>query len=118
MAFRSPEALQYNQVSPRSDVYCLGVVILEVVTGKFPSEYLNNGNGGTDVVQWVKSAIAEGREADVLDPEIAAESPDQMRRLLHIGEACAESIPDLRLDLGEAIRRIEEIQAGVGGEIG
>ncbi|RAL42471.1 hypothetical protein DM860_016758 [Cuscuta australis] len=118
MAFRSPEALQYNQVSPRSDVYCLGVVILEVVTGKFPSEYLNNGNGGTDVVQWVKSAIAEGREAEVLDPEIAADSSDQMRQLLHVGAECAESNPDRRLDLGEAIRRIEEIQAGVGGEIG
>ncbi|CAH9055872.1 unnamed protein product [Cuscuta epithymum] len=120
MAFRSPEALQFNQVSPKSDVYCLGIVILEVVTGKFPSEYLNNGNGGTDVVQWVKSAIADGREDEVLDPEIAVDSrcsTEQMRRLLRVGEACAESNPDRRLDLREAIRRIEEIvHAADGGE--
>lgn len=113
MAFWSPEAQQCNHVSPKSDVYCLGILILEVVTGKFPSQYLNNGNGGTDVVQWVKSAVAEGREAEVLDPEIAAGSEStsgQMQRLLHIGDACAESNPDQRIDLREAIRRIKGIQ--------
>ncbi|XP_019198416.1 PREDICTED: pollen receptor-like kinase 3 [Ipomoea nil] len=117
LAFRSPEGLQYNKVSPKSDVYCLGIVILEVVTGKFPSQYLNNGNGGTDVVQWVNSAIAEGREAEVFDPEIAgSESTSvQMRQLLHIGVACAESNPDQRIALWEAIRRIEEIPTTSGG---
>nr|GMD08328.1 pollen receptor-like kinase 3 [Ipomoea batatas] len=79
------------KVTPKSDVYCLGIVILEVVTGKFPLQYLNNGNGGTDVVQW-----------------------DQMWQLLHIGVACADSNPKHRITLREVIRRIEEIPTSSG----
>ncbi|KAH0738362.1 hypothetical protein KY290_037067 [Solanum tuberosum] len=66
IAFKSPEAVRNNQVTPKCDVYCLGIVILEIITGKFPSQYLNTGKEGIDISQWVKSAIAEGREAELL----------------------------------------------------
>ena len=112
-AYKSPEASQHNQISPRSDVFCLGVVILEILTGKFPSQYLNNGKGGTDVVQWVASAISEGREIELLDPEIASNrnSLDEMKKLVYIGHACTASNPQKRLDMMEAVRRIEEIKS-------
>lgn len=116
-AYKAPEAAQHGQVSPKCDVYCFGVVILEILTGKFPSQYLSNGKGGTDVVQWVASAISEGREAELLDPEIAnsRNSMGEMEKLLHIGAACTESNPQKRLDMAEAVRRIEEIK-GKGGQ--
>lgn len=112
LAYKAPESLQYRHVSPKCDVYCLGIVILEILTGKFPSQYLNNGKGGTDVVQWVLSAISEKREAELFDPEISGPkcSLGEMEKLLHIGAACVEQNPDQRPDMKEAIRRIEEIQ--------
>lgn len=113
-AYRSPEYTQYQQISPKSDVYCLGIIILETLTGKFPSQYLSAGKGGTDVAEWVRSAIAENREAELLDPEIAhaaADSMNQMVELLRIGSACTENNPSQRPDMPTAIRRIEEIQA-------
>ncbi|XAR67214.1 Non-specific serine/threonine protein kinase [Bertholletia excelsa] len=110
-AFKSPEAILYQQLSPKSDVYCLGIVILEVLTGKFPSQYLSNQKGGIDVVQWVRSAVSESREAELIDPEIAiaSNSVAEMVKLLHVGAACTESEPEQRIDMKEAIRRIEEI---------
>lgn len=102
---------QDQHVSPKCDVYCLGIVILEIITGKFPSQYLSNGKGGTDVVQWVKSAIEENRETELIDPEIASEaSESEMQRLLQIAAECTESNPENRLDMKEAIRRIQEIK--------
>lgn len=111
-AYKAPEVAQLGQVSPKCDVYCLGIVILEILTGKYPSQYLSNNKGGIDLVQWVASAIADGRESELFDPEIASigHSLGEMKRLLHIGAACTESHPDLRLDMTEAIRRIEEVQ--------
>ncbi|GAV61424.1 Pkinase domain-containing protein/LRR_1 domain-containing protein, partial [Cephalotus follicularis] len=111
-AYKAPEAAQYGQVSPKCDVYCLGIVILEILTGKFPSQYLSTGKGGTDVIQWVASAISEKRETELLDPEIASSlnSIGEMKKLLHIGAACTESNPELRLDMREAITRIEDIK--------
>ncbi|XP_009788384.1 pollen receptor-like kinase 3 [Nicotiana tabacum] len=120
IAFKSPEAVQNHQVTPKSDVYCLGIVILEILTGKFPSQYLNTGKGGIDIVQWVKSAIAEGREAELYDPDIIASaknSTSQMKELLHIGAACVESNPQQRINITEVIRRIEEIQQQTGQTI-
>ncbi|KAK6914667.1 Leucine-rich repeat-containing N-terminal, plant-type [Dillenia turbinata] len=112
-AYKSPEA-QLHQVSAKSDVYCLGIVILEILTGKFPSQYFNNGKGGTDVVQWVYSAIADKREIEVLDPEIASSqySIEDMKTLLHIGAMCADSNPNKRLEIKEVVSRIQELRVG------
>ncbi|XP_016462155.1 pollen receptor-like kinase 3 [Nicotiana tabacum] len=110
-AYKSPEAIQNQQISPKSDVYCLGIIILEILTGKFPSQYLNNQKGGTDVVQWVQSAIADNRESELIDQEIAnaTDSIEQMVKLLHVGAACTVNDPEKRIDMKEASRRIEEI---------
>ncbi|XP_043722616.1 pollen receptor-like kinase 3 [Telopea speciosissima] len=119
-AYKTPESLQYHLVSTKCDVYCLGIIILEIITGKFPSQYLNHGKGGTDVVQWVQTAMLEKREAELFDPEIAGSrrSLGEMERLLHIGAACTEQSPEQRPDMKEAIRRIEEIQVEGGQEGG
>lgn len=113
-AYRSPEAVQRRQVSPKCDVYCLGVVVLEVVTGKFPSQYLSSGMGGTDVVEWAAAAVEERREAELIDPEIIAggggkRSTAGMERLLRIAAACTDPSPENRPSMKEAARRIEAV---------
>ncbi|KAI3802824.1 hypothetical protein L1987_30967 [Smallanthus sonchifolius] len=106
-AYKSPEGVN---VSQKSDVYCMGIIILEIITGKYPSQYFNNQKGGTDVVQWVKSALGEHREKELIDPEISSSEDEEdvreMVKLLHVGAACTESEPDERIDLKDAIRRI------------
>lgn len=113
-AYRSPEAI----VGHKSDVYCLGIVILEVVTGKYPSQYVVNynnqkGESGTDVVQWVRSALDEKREGELIDSEAVTTGEEecvrQMEKLLRIGAACTETEVDTRIDLKEAITRIEDV---------
>ncbi|CAN4094547.1 unnamed protein product [Withania somnifera] len=110
-AYKAPEAIQNQQLSPKCDVYCLGIIIFEILTGKFPSQYLNNQKGGTDVVQWVQSAIADQRESELIDPEIASATDfvKQMVKLLHVGAACTISDPDKRIDVKETLRRVEDI---------
>ncbi|KAK1264338.1 putative inactive leucine-rich repeat receptor-like protein kinase [Acorus gramineus] len=125
LAFHSPES---HNPSPKSDVYCLGILVLEILTGKFPSVYLGNNKGGIDVAEWVASAAAEGREAELFDPQILVGASKaavaDMERLVRVGSACAEADPDRRPDMREAARRIEEITggetssaAGFGGEL-
>ncbi|KAL2338801.1 hypothetical protein Fmac_013247 [Flemingia macrophylla] len=112
-AYKTPDYVTYQRVSQKTDVYCLGIIILEIITGKFPSQYHSNGKGGTDVVQWVFTAISERREVECIDPELTsnhANSVNQMLQLLQVGAACTESNPDQRLSMKEAIRRIEEVQ--------
>ncbi|KAL5131298.1 Pollen receptor-like kinase 6 [Glycine soja] len=81
-------------------------------------QYLSNGKGGADVVQWVETAISEGRESKVLDPEIAGSRNwlGGIKQLLHIGASCTKSNPLWRLDMAEAVRRIMEIKFEGGHE--
>ncbi|KAL1371736.1 hypothetical protein HN51_001966 [Arachis hypogaea] len=111
-AYKTPDYTEYKHVSQKTDVYCLGIIILEIITGKFPSQYHSNGKGGTDVVQWVSTAISEKREADLIDPDLHPNSSSlpQMLHLLRIGADCTEPNPQRRLPMKEAIRRIEELQ--------
>ena len=110
-AFRSPEGTTRAVVSARSDVYCLGVVLLELVTGRFPSQYLLTARGGTDVVHWAAGAVAEGGERDLVDPAIAAGGGDAAVRLLRVGVHCAKPEPECRPSVAEAARMVEEIAA-------
>ncbi|PKA47061.1 putative inactive leucine-rich repeat receptor-like protein kinase [Apostasia shenzhenica] len=113
-AFKSPEILRDRHVSPKSDVYCLGIIVLELLSGKFPAQYLNNTKGGTDVVRWAGSVIAENQPASLLDPAITqgckAEVPE-MEGMVRVGAELIEADPDRRPDMKEAARRIEEVGA-------
>ncbi|XVE51836.1 hypothetical protein DITRI_Ditri02bG0072900 [Diplodiscus trichospermus] len=116
-ASKTPEAIQ-GTISPKSDVYCLGMLIFEILTGKFPSQYLSNGKGGTDIVQWVTSALSESRQVELLDPEITSSqnSFGSIEELLHIGLLCTQSSPEQRINMKEAVRLIEEIHVEGGLE--
>ncbi|KAK9060532.1 hypothetical protein SSX86_021236 [Deinandra increscens subsp. villosa] len=113
-AYKSPEAARTHRVSHKCDVYCLGIIILEVLTGKYPSQYVNSGQGGTDLVEWVKSAIHEDREVELLDPDITGSSKyiGEMKKLLHIASNCTDSDPEARLEISEVISSVENIQGG------
>ncbi|XP_020099807.1 pollen receptor-like kinase 3 [Ananas comosus] len=119
LAYKSPEALQHrSRVSAKSDVYCFGVVLLELLTGKFPSQYLNNTKGGTDVVQWMASAISERREAEMLDADVAqsaaaaaAGRAEAAVRLMRLCAACTDASPEQRPEMREAAALVGQ-QAG------
>lgn len=114
-AYRTPEGTEHRLVSPKSDVFCLGFVILELLTGKFPSQYAHDTTGGTDVVQRAASAIVEKREADVLDGDIAAPDTTQgMVRLLRVAAACVDANPEERPEMLEVAELIQEIASGSG----
>ncbi|VAH91492.1 unnamed protein product [Triticum turgidum subsp. durum] len=119
-AFRSPEAvaaLQQQQrvpVSARSDVYCFGVVLLELITGRFPSQYLLNARGGTDVVHWAAAAVTEGSEHEVIDPVIAAAGGGSVVQLVRIAVECTDPAPESRPNMAEVARMVEEVASASG----
>ncbi|KAI9122802.1 hypothetical protein K1719_005691 [Acacia pycnantha] len=50
-AFKSPDYVEHQLISQKADVYCLGIIILEIITGKLPSQYHSNDEDNTtDVV--------------------------------------------------------------------
>ncbi|KAJ6732100.1 LEUCINE-RICH REPEAT RECEPTOR-LIKE PROTEIN KINASE PXC1 [Salix purpurea] len=60
VAYKSPECSRSDRPNRKTDVWSLGILILEILTGKFPENYLTVGKGGdADLATWVNSAVRE-----------------------------------------------------------
>lgn len=113
-AFKSPE-FSSNRVSRKTDVWSLGILILEILTGKFPENYLKPADGNralaTDLAAWVNSVVREEWTGEVFDKEIrGGEGEGEMLKLLKIGMSCCERRVEQRLDWREAADRIQELR--------
>ncbi|XP_023536136.1 pollen receptor-like kinase 2 [Cucurbita pepo subsp. pepo] len=114
-AYKSPEFIRHRRVSRKTDVWSLGILILELLTGKFPANYLRHGGGAAngDLAAWVKSAVREEWTAEVFDGDMMKGTKNEdgeMVRLLRIGMICSEEDEDRRWGLKEAVEKIEELK--------
>ncbi|OAY82444.1 putative LRR receptor-like serine/threonine-protein kinase, partial [Ananas comosus] len=113
VAYKSPEFAKYGKLSKKSDVWSFGILILEILTGNFPTIYLKKGNSGPDPAMWIGSIVREECTDKVFDAEMLNRNEDgrvEMMKLLNIGLSCCEEDVHKRLELKEAIKRIEEVR--------
>ncbi|KAJ7970120.1 LRR receptor-like kinase [Quillaja saponaria] len=108
-----PEFFQGKKLTHKADVYCFGVILLEVLTGRIPgeiSEGIEETNG--DLSNWVRMVMNDGWSIDILDLEIQAakEGHDQKLKLTEIAIECTDMIPEKRPEMSEVWRRVEEIE--------
>ncbi|OEL23294.1 Pollen receptor-like kinase 1 [Dichanthelium oligosanthes] len=119
VAYKSPEcAAQGGRPGRKSDVWSLGILILEVLTGKFPANYLRQGRVGTDLAGWVHSVVREEWTGEVFDKDMrrTRSGEGEMVKLLKVGMGCCEPDVSRRWGLEEALVRIEELREHDAGD--
>ncbi|CDY39700.1 BnaA04g14170D [Brassica napus] len=97
--------------TPKSDVYCFGVVVFELVTGKKPvgDEYLDEKD--TDLVTWVRSLVRKSQGSKAVDPKIQQTgSEDQMEEALKIGYLCTADLPSKRPSMQQVVGLLKDIE--------
>jgi serine/threonine protein kinase len=116
--YRAPEVVDTRRLSFKADVYSLGVLLLELLTGKSPSHASLEGDGTLDLPRWVQSVVREEWTAEVFDVELVrlgASAEEEMVALLQVAMTCVATVPDARPDAPDVVRMIEEIGGGHGG---
>lgn len=103
--YRAPETRKSNRrLTPRSDVYAFGVLLLELLTGKPPLQHANLI--ATDLPSWVRSV----REDDGADDE-------RLMMIVGIAAACIRSSPESRPTTWQVLKMIQEVkEADMGGD--
>ncbi|CAF2170843.1 unnamed protein product [Brassica napus] len=110
LGYRAPELSKLKKASVKTDVYSLGVIILELLTGKSPSEALN----GVDLLpQWVAAAVKEESTNEVFDVELLNDVNtvgDEMLNTLKLALHCVDPAPSARPEAQQVMTQLREIR--------
>lgn len=110
---KTPEFLKFKKMTHKADIYCFGIIVLEIVTGKIPGD-ISPGIEGTfgDLSDWVRMVVNNDWSTDILDVEISGdrEGHDDMLKLTEIALECTDEAAEKRPKIDEILRQIEEIE--------
>lgn len=106
--------LENESPTPKSDVYCFGIVLFELITGKKPiSNDYHEGKEST-LVSWVRELVRNDKESVAIDPKIRETGPDeQMVEALKIGYLCTADLPSKRPSMQQIVGLLKDIQPSV-----
>lgn len=125
-----PSFVEYgmgSNYSPDGDVYSFGILLLEMFTGKKPTD--NAFEDGMNLHNYVQTALPEGVD-EIVDPTIVPRSGndgvepecdgieqtklDQKREcllsIMRIGIACSVESPKERIDIADVVRELQLIK--------
>lgn len=109
LGYRAPELSKLKKANTKTDIYSLGVIILELLTGKSPGEAMN----GVDLPQWVASIVKEEWTNEVFDLELMRDAStigDELLNTLKLALHCVDPSPSARPEVQQVLQQLEEIR--------
>lgn len=109
--YRAPELAKPKYADTKSDVYSLGVIILELLTGKSPSKVCDVLD--QELPQWVASIVKEEWTNEVFDVEIMRDAPEigeELLNVLKLALHCVDPEPEDRPPARDVARKLEELK--------
>ncbi|KAH9775799.1 protein kinase domain-containing protein [Citrus sinensis] len=105
--YLAPEYLQSGRATEKSDVYSFGVLLLELVTGKRPTDptFVKRG---LNVVGWMNTLLKENRLEDVIDKRCADADMETVEAILEIAARCTDANPDDRPSMNQVLQLLEQ----------
>lgn len=103
--------LEYDSPTPKSDVYCFGVVLFELITGKKPIGDDYPEEKEANLVSWVRGLVRKSQGSRAIDPKIRDTGPDdQMVEALKIGYLCTADLPTKRPTMQQIVGLLKDIE--------
>ncbi|KAL4384037.1 hypothetical protein GQ457_15G015860 [Hibiscus cannabinus] len=107
--YRAPEVTDAGKVSQKADVYSFGILLLELLTGKAPTNASLNEEG-VDFPRCAQSILREWT-AEVFDPQLLRDQnvKEDVGMLLQVAIDCTAKYPEKRPSMSQMITQIEEL---------
>nr|CAD1837103.1 unnamed protein product [Ananas comosus var. bracteatus] len=118
LGYAAPEYAANPVPTTKGDVYALGVVLLELATGRKPGEIGTDAVGvrfAGNLVDWVRKLAGEGRIRDAVDESLRGKGHDiEIVESLKIAMGCVVNSPQERFSMYGAYRSLRNIGDGYG----
>uniref|UniRef100_A0A2N9F2C4 non-specific serine/threonine protein kinase n=1 Tax=Fagus sylvatica TaxID=28930 RepID=A0A2N9F2C4_FAGSY len=101
--YLDPEYFLTRKLTDKSDVYSLGIVFLELLTGKQPISH------GKNIVREVKVGVQSGMIFSVIDERMGPYPSECVVKYLTLALKCCEVDTDARPSMAEVVRELESI---------
>ncbi|XP_057420904.1 LRR receptor-like serine/threonine-protein kinase FEI 1 [Lotus japonicus] len=105
--YLAPEYLQSGRATEKSDVYSFGVLLLELVTGKRPTDP-SFANRGLNVVGWMNTLQKENRLEDVVDRRCTDADAGTLEVILELAARCTDANADDRPSMNQVLQLLEQ----------
>ncbi|KAK1404239.1 putative leucine-rich repeat receptor-like protein kinase [Heracleum sosnowskyi] len=120
---KCPEFAETKKLTHKADVYCFGIILLEVITGKIPGEITSgfrgeDGSSINNLSDWVKMVVNNDWSPDILDMEILSskEGHEEMLKLTELALQCTDLAPESRPNMSQVLEKIAEIEQMSGDQ--
>jgi serine/threonine protein kinase len=114
LGYIPPEYGSSSVATYRGDVYSLGVVLLELVTGRRPVDMARPVGGGRDVTSWAVRMRREARGDEVIDASVGVgerRHREEAARVLDVACACVSDNPKSRPTAQQVVEWLDAIAA-------
>ncbi|KAL2333094.1 hypothetical protein Fmac_014307 [Flemingia macrophylla] len=101
--YLDPEYFLTHKLTDKSDVYSLGVVFLELLTGMQPISH------GKNIVREVNVAYQSGMVFSIIDERMGSYPSEHVEKFLTLAMKCCEDEPEARPSMAEVVRELENI---------
>lgn len=104
--YLAPEYMQSGRATEKTDVYSFGVLVLEVISGKRPTDasYIEKG---FNIVGWLNYLASENRRTEIVDPLCERVQTESLDSLLSVATQCVSSSPDDRPTMHRVVQILE-----------
>lgn len=97
-------------MNEKSDIYSFGVVLLELVTGKRPTD---PELGDKDMAKWVCTTLYRCGLESVIDPRLDLGFKEEISKVIHIGLLCTSPLPLNRPSMRKVVIMLQEVSGVV-----
>ncbi|KAI8001399.1 Cysteine-rich receptor-like protein kinase 10 [Camellia lanceoleosa] len=109
--YMSPEYAMRGQFSTKSDVFSLGVLILEIISGKKNNTFYQAGSA-EDLLSYAWKLWWEGRPLELMDSTLKRSySRNEVIRCIHIGLLCIQEDPATRPSMATIVVKLNSYSA-------